>query len=236
MRKHHPATAALITLLALAITCPIASAEQSTRLLWQKQGVENVVSATWIEDLDGDAVADVLFESYDSGAPATDHLFAISGRSSGIGTVIWSARPLGGPSNSGGYGEYCLDVSPDLTGDGVSDVLYGAAWGNRSAFLLDGMSGATVWSFDTYEDSPPSPPESGWVYAVSSLGSDITGDALPEVLFCAGSENHCVYCADAKSGEILWHYRGQDAFGYVASIADVDRDGVRDVLAAQIDN
>ncbi len=224
----------------LCVTCLTLSASpgraESTRLLWQYPGVENVVSTAWIEDLDGDGVADILFESYDAGAPQTDHLFAISGASEGTGTVIWSARPLGGPSNSGGYGEYCLSVSPDLSGDGTSEVLYGAAWGNRSAFSLDGMTGSTIWSFDTYEDSPPSPPAEGWVYAVYTLGSDLTGDAFPEVLFCAGSENHCVYCADGVTGEILWHYRGQDAFGYVQSIADVDGDGIRDVVACQIDN
>ena len=236
MRKQTLIVAGAILLVGPAVATLTTWAAQPTRLLWQKQGVENVVAAAWIEDLDGDAVSDVLFESFDAGAPAADHLFAISGRSSGIGTVIWSARPLGGPSNSGGYGEYCLQTSPDLTGDGVTDVLYGAAWGNRSAFLLNGMNGSTVWSFDTYEDSPPSPPESGWVYAITSLGSDLSGDGLPEVLFCAGSENHCVYCADGVTGEILWHHRGQDAFGFVSSIRDVDDDGIRDVLAAQIDS
>lgn len=226
----------LVLALIVILSAAWSNAEQSTRLLWQKQGSENVVSAAWIEDLDGDQVPDILFEAYDAGAPATDHLFAISGASEGIGTVIWSARPLGGPSNSGGYGEHCLNTSNDLTGDGVSDVLYGAAWGNRSAFVLDGMTGNTFWSFDTYEDTPPSPAESGWVYEVSSLGRDINFDGVHEVIFCAGSENHCVYCADGATGEIIWHYRGWDAFMRVTSIADVDGDHVRDVMALQSDN
>jgi len=225
-------------LLALGLMVPARGvlATQPTRLLWQAQGVENVLSIAWIEDVDGDAVPDVLFESYDAGPSGVDHLFAISGASSGTGTVIWSARPLGGPSNSGGYGDYCLQTSPDLTGDGKSDVLYGSAWGGRTAFALDGLTGSTFWSFDTYSDSPPTPPQSGWVYAVASLGSDLTSDGVPEVLFCAGSDNHCVYCADGRTGAILWYYRGLDAFDFVASIADVDQDGIRDVVAAQTDN
>lgn len=75
-------------------------ATQPTRLLWKAQGVENVVAITSIEDLDGDLTPDVVFESYDAGPSGVDHLFAINGRSQGTGDVIWSARPLGGPSNS----------------------------------------------------------------------------------------------------------------------------------------
>ncbi len=228
------AAVALIAIAALAIGN--ADATQSTRLLWKAAGVENVVSIAWIADIDGDSKADVLFESYDAGPSGVDHLFAISGASSGEGTVIWSARPLGGPSNSGGYGEYCLQVAPDMTGDGRHDILYGSAWGGRSAFLLDGSTGETLWSFDTYSDSPPTPPESGWVYAVTSLGSDIDGDGIDEVLFCAGSDNDGLYCADGATGAILWFHRGEDAFDQVISIADIDEDGIRDVAACQTDN
>ncbi|MBD3160938.1 MAG: PQQ-binding-like beta-propeller repeat protein, partial [Candidatus Eisenbacteria bacterium] len=235
MSPQRIGISAAAAVLVVATVAPSA-AQQSTRLLWYSFGVENVVSVAWTEDLDGDATPEILFESYDAGAPAEDHLFAISGRSEGLGTVVWSARPLGGPSNSGGYGEYCLAVAPDLTGDQTRDVLYGAAWGNRSAFLLDGTSGETAWSFDTYEDSPPVPPTSGWVYSVASLGNDLTEDGRDEVLFAVGSENDGVYLADGATGEILWRLQGADAFGFVASIDDVDGDGIRDVLALQIDN
>ena len=47
--------------------------------------------------------------------------------------------------------------------------------------LLLGQSGATFWKFDTYSQSPPTPPNSGWIYAMDSLGSDLTGDGVPEV-------------------------------------------------------
>lgn len=228
---------AAVSFLAFAIV-PLADsfATQPTRLLWKARGVENVVSIAWIDDIDGDARPDLLFESYDAGPSGVDHLFAISGASSDVGDIIWSARPLGGPSNSGGYGEYCLQVWPDMTGDGRSDILYGSAWGGRSAYILDGPTGQTIWSFDTYVDSPPSPPVSGWVYAATSLGSDLNGDAVNEVLFCAGSENNGLYCADGATGAILWFHRGEDAFDHVASIADIDNDGVRDVAACQTDN
>ena len=130
-------------------------------LLWSAAGVENILAMGAIEDVDGDGGPDVVFESYDAGAPAIDHVLCIRGASAGVGEVIWGARPLGGPSNSGGYGDNCLRIAPDITGDGHADVLLATAWGSRSAFVLDGTSGDTFWSFDTYSDNPPVPAESG---------------------------------------------------------------------------
>jgi outer membrane protein assembly factor BamB len=223
----------VLLLLGLAAAATSAIAVQPTRLLWKASGVENVVAITPIDDLDSDGVSDVVFESYDAGPSGVDHLFAISGASSGVGSIIWSARPLGGPSNSGGYGEYCLQISPDLNGDGHRDLLYGSAWGGRSAYGLDALSGQQIWRFDTYADSPPNPPESGWIYANSSLESDITGDGVPEAVFCAGSYNYGLYCANGATGAVLWFFRGQDAHLNVFSIADVDGDGIRDVIGLQ---
>lgn len=199
------------------------------RQLWRATGVENVVSIAVIPDLDGDGTADVVFESYDSGAPQTAHLFAIRGASEDVGEVLWSVRPLGGPSNSGGYGDNCLRTGPDMNGDGHPEILYGAAWGSRSAFRLDGATGATEWSFDSYSDSPPTPPVSGWVYAMDSLGADLDDDGLSEVLFALGSDNNGLYCASGADGTVLWRYEAADAIFDVRSVSDLNGDGIRDV-------
>src|SRR5690606_36246826 len=181
--------------------------------------------------IDGDGGPDVIFESFDAGAPAQDNLYAIRGASSGTGEVLWSARPLGGPSNSGGYGDACLRMGPDLGGDGFPDVMIGMAWGNRSAFSLDGRTGETQWKFDTYVDSPPVPPVSGWVYAMASLEQDIDGDGIPELVFGVGSDNDGVYCVSGADGSVLWRYEAADAVFDVMSIEDLDGDGIRDVIA-----
>lgn len=234
--RPHRTQGLVLALLSLCTIATTTTAVQPTRLLWKAEGVENVVAITPIDDLDSDGRADVVFESYDAGPSGVDHLFAISGASSGVGAIIWSARPLGGPSNSGGYGEYCLQVSPDLNGDGHRDLLYGSAWGGRTAYGLNALDGQQIWKFDTYVDSPPTPPESGWIYAISSLGSDITGDGVPEVVFCAGSYNEGLYCVNGATGAVLWFLRGEDAHMDVFSIADVNGDGVRDVIGLQSDN
>ena len=75
-----------------------------------------------------DGGPDIVFESYDAGAPHTDHLICIRGASSGAGEVIWGTRPEGGVSSGGGYGDNCMRIAPDITGDGVQDVLLGTAW------------------------------------------------------------------------------------------------------------
>lgn len=201
-------------------------------LLWSYQGVENVVCIAVTPDLNGDGVGEIAFDSYDAGPSGVDHLFCVSGASSGAGSLVWSARPLGGPSNSGGYGDACVRVGPDLTGDGVPDLLYGAAWGSRTAFALDATNGGTFWKFDSYSQSPPTPPESGWVYAMESLGQDLTGDGYPEIVFCLGGLNYRVYCANGRTGAILWsHYYG-GAVVDVHSITDLNGDGKRDVVVA----
>jgi hypothetical protein len=204
-------------------------------LLWRAPGIENVVCMEWIEDIDGDDLPDVIFETYDAGAPQTDHLIAIRGASSGVGDVIWSIRPPGGPSNSGSYGDNCLRISPDLDGDGVSDVLLGTAWGGRTAYAVSGIDGDILWSFDTYGDSPPTPPASGWVYGIDWIG-DFTGDGVPEVIFCTGSDNNGMYCADGSTGAIQWFMEGPDAFFDCRNVGDVNGDGFDDAAFGAGDN
>ncbi len=228
------AVAAAATLLAAAGTAGPAYAEEEPELLWSFQGIENIVCIASIQDIDGDGGADVVVESYDAGAPQTDHLFCLRGASSGTAEVIWSTRPIGGASSGGGYGDNCLRVSPDITGDGVQDVLLGTAWGGRSAYVLSGTDAEQWWMFDTYNDSPPDPPESGWVYAIDAVG-DVTGDGVPEVTFCAGNYNRGIYLMDGADGSLLWFYRGQGPFYDVRNIGDVDGDGYDDVVATSGD-
>lgn len=197
-------------------------------LLWRYPGIENVVSLAWIEDLDGDDLPDVIFETYDAGAPQEDHLYAVRGASAGpLGEIIWSIRPPGGPSNSGGYGDNCLRTCPDLDGDDISDVLLGTAWGGRTAYAISGVDGTVIWSFDTYSESPPNPPASGWVYGIDWIG-DNTGDGVPEVIFCVGSDNNGIYCANGATGDIVWYMEGPDAFYDCRNVGDIDGDGSDD--------
>ncbi|MGH2570384.1 MAG: FG-GAP-like repeat-containing protein, partial [bacterium] len=213
---------------------PVAAHAAPGDLVWFFQGIQDVNSIGEIEDQDSDGVPDIVLETYDSGATG-DHLYCVSGGSSGVPATIWSARPLGGPSHSGGWGDECMRIAPDLTGDGVEDVLLGTAWGGRTAYAIDGTSGAVHWAFDTYAESPPVPPEPGWVYTVSSL-PDVDGDGFADVVFACGSENDRVYHCSGNTGAVLWSLNLGDAIFSSAALSDVTGDGKADVAIGVGDN
>jgi len=217
-------------LVVLVVAATPAAAQSTPDELWRFQGIEDMNAFAVLPDVDGDGIADIVAETYDAGAVG-DHLYLLSGGSSGTAAVIWSVRPQSGASDGGGYGQECLVSCSDLNGDGFPDVLLGTAWGNRSVHAIDGLTGAVIWTFDTYSE-----PESGWVYAVRAH-PDRTGDGRPEVIFGAGSNNHRGYLLDGSDGRVIWRFIGAtDAIGYTASLPDMDGDGIADVLFCGWDN
>lgn len=239
MRTTTTAFAAPKRLLAAAALLALltgSAAAIDPELLWSFQangGLESIIATP---DIDGDGGIDIVFEGYGNGPSGVDHVFAVRGRSQGTAQVLWSARPIGGQSSGGGDGENCLRLGPDCNRDGRPDVLLGTAWGGRTAYSLDGATGATIWSWDTYVRTPPSPPSSGWVYATDDLGSDVNLDGVPEVVFCCGSYNDYCYCVSGADGSLVWSHDGTDAFFDVRACQDVNADGVRDVVACLGDN
>jgi outer membrane protein assembly factor BamB len=195
-------------------------------LLWWYQGIENVVCVSKFVDVDGDALPDVLMESYDSGAPVADHFFCIKGNSPGYGTVLWSCRPIGGASSGGGYGDECVSYTEDVNGDGHPDALLGTAWGGRTAYAIDGMNGSTIWSYDTYVHTP-----SGWIYSICPI-TDLTGDGINDVLFCAGSDANAAYCVNGTNGNLIWKFQANDAVMSICEIEDANGDGYSDAVIA----
>jgi hypothetical protein len=198
-------------------------------LIWWLQGIENMVCVSEFVDVDGDALPDVLLESYDSGAPVQDHFFCIKGNSPGYGDTLWSCRPLGGPSNSGGYGDQCVSYIEDVNGDGHADALLGTAWGGRTAYAINGMTGATIWSYDTYAHA-----DTGWVYSICPI-PDLTGDGIDDVLLGVGSPGDVAICVDGTNGNLIWKFHANDAIGTVAAIEDVNSDGYADAVIGGLD-
>ena len=140
----------------LLLTVPTLLLAGTPDLLWTFQGIEDVNAFASVPDANGDGVPDIVVETYDAGADG-DHLYLLSGGDSGAPAVIWSVRPVSGASNGGGYGQECLVSCDDLSGDGFPDVLLGTAWGNRSVHALNGLTGAVLWTFDTYNEPAPVP-------------------------------------------------------------------------------
>ncbi len=60
---------------------------------------------------------------------------------------------------------------------------------------------------------------------------DIDGDSIPEMLAATGTYCQTVFCFSGANGRIIWRFYGNDAFGSVCPIDDVNDDGSADVLA-----
>ncbi|MFH1680742.1 MAG: T9SS type A sorting domain-containing protein [Candidatus Eisenbacteria bacterium] len=219
-----------LSLLAVFALIPITAAPlfgAAGDLVWYFQGVEDVYAIDDIEDVDGDGTPDIVVESYDAGAVG-DHLYCLSGASPGpAAAVIWSTKPAGGASSGGGYGNECMVVGPDMTGDGHEDVLLGTAWGGRSAYVLNGLDASVHYRFDTYYDSPPYPATSGWVYTIKPV-PDVDDDFVPDLFFACGSDNDGAYCASPGDGILLWYQFMGDAVFSCAVLDDVNGDGKAD--------
>jgi len=206
---------------ALVVFACAADAGQVSEI-WQYPVGDHIRCVHPIEDMDGDGFPDILVEIDHTGL-ASGHFKLLSGLD---GDEVWGVSPPGGVSGGCGYGDMCVNVCPDLNGDGKQEALLGTAWGGRTAYaILADEGGATFWSYDTYNDDPPS----GWVYALDWI-PDVTGDGIPEIVFGCGSDNNNAYCIDGAAGTMVWKFQAPDAVESVATIGDVNGNGTYDVL------
>ncbi len=206
---------------ALVVFACAAAADPVTEI-WRFPVGDHIRCVHPIEDMDGDSFPDILVEIDHTGL-ASGHFKLLSGVD---GDEVWGVSPPGGVSGGCGYGDMCVNVCPDLNGDGKQEALLGTAWGGRTAYaILADEAGSTHWSFDTYNDDPPS----GWVYALDWI-PDVTGDDIPEIVFGCGSDNDNAYCIDGAAGTMVWKFQAPDAVESVATIGDVNGNGTHDVL------
>jgi outer membrane protein assembly factor BamB len=216
-----------VILIVATLVFAIPALADTGEVLWNFQGIEDINALATLPDVDGDGTPDVVIETYDAGA-AGDHLYCLSGAD---GSTIWSIRPESGISNGGGWGQNCLAISDDLSGDGFPDVLVSTAWGNRSVHAVNGFTGELIWTFDTYLQY-----ESGWVYSVDTI-RDRSGDGKPEVICAVGSDNDRGYILDGADGSVLTQFTGSyDALFLALPLADVNGDEVDDILFCGGDN
>ena len=202
---------------------------QPGEIIWSYQGIGDVVSLAVSPDINNDGFQDLVAESYSPGAHG-DHLLGLSGSGSDSTKLIWSARPVGGDSVSGGIGDQCVISIHDLDSNGTSDIVFGSAWNSQTVFGIEGKTGQTIWSYNTIANPPH-----GYIYSVASLG-DINGDSIPEVLAGAGSDANAALCLNGRDGSCLWRAVVSDAVYSVCGIDDVNGDGFPDVVAGTGDN
>lgn len=194
-------------------------------VVWQAQGIENVVNVLATPDLNDDGTADAVMESYDAGADG-EPFQAFYGNSQGLGVPIWKT----GEGTSGGYGDQCLAVTDDLDGDTLPDIVRGTAWGGRRVEVRSSADGSLIWSYDTTINGG-----GGWVYSVGSV-PDLSGDGVSEVIAGAGTNGGAgtgarrLYCFDGATGGIRFSLVSADAFLTVDWIDDVTGDGLAEVI------
>jgi hypothetical protein len=202
------------------------------RVLFTAEGDDNVATLALHPDADGDGVPDVVvgWDIFKTG----DNLAVLSGAGFDDGRPVWSLETQDGIS--GGY-FWDLDQAtafPDITGDGLSELLTGTAGGGRAATLYDGADGTVLQSFDTYLG-----PATGWVYAVAAL-PDVNRNGTPDLALCTGSDDNAVYVVDGglvgSHHDEIWRFQGADAFFTLAVVPDIDGDGLPDVVAGSGDN
>lgn len=197
-------------------------------LLWSYDFPDNVVCVAGIADINVDGVNDVACEAYDAGAPIDKHLNTYWGNSSGHGVLQWN---FSGIYTSGGWGDDCLTMGDDYSGDGIPDILVGTAWGDRTVYAVDAVSGDMLWYYDSHSYDG----EGGWVYSVKPM-PDINGDNVGEVLAGIGGNSlvsggpRSMYCFSGANGQIIWQLRINDAVGSVSWIPDVNNDNIPDAI------
>jgi len=196
--------------------------------------VSNVVCVSAMDDINGDGISEIAAESYGTFSYGNPHLYLFFGNSDVNGALIWE---VGDESFTGGWGDNCLRTGGDLNGDGINDILLGTAWGDRSCYAIDAVSGDTIWSYDSHDfDS-----QGGWVYAVNGI-PDVNGDGVDDVLAGVGGHDagtagpRSMYCFDGTNGVIIWRFQLQDAAGDVTYIDDVNDDGIPDAVCGAYGN
>ena len=110
----------------------------------------------------------------------------------------------------------------DLNGDGVRDVVAGAA-ANGHVKVLDGRTGGELRSFLAYP---------GFGGGVRVAAGDVTGDGVADVITGAGSNAH-VKVFDGRTGAEVRSFLAFPGFAGAVDVAagDVDGDGFADVVA-----
>jgi len=207
---------------------------QAGDLLWSHNFSDNVVCVAGIADINGDGILDIAAESYDAGSDDLNHLVAFWGNSSGQGVVQWG---FGDDTTRGSWGDDCLIRGDDYNGDGVDDIILGTAWGDRSVYSIDGVTGEIIWYYDSHLFDG----QGGWVYSVRPM-PDINGDNVGEVLAGIGGNSlvsggpRSMYCFSGADGQIIWQLRIDDAVGSVDWIPDVNNDNVPDAICGAYGN
>lgn len=122
----------------------------------------------------------------------------------------------------------------DVNGDGVNDLIVGAPRpvgdpGPGSVFIYSGVDGSLIRQIPGVL--------AGDNFGFSVATADVNGDGFSDVIVGAPGNSGDVYVYSGNSGSLLWHKSRNDidptsgsAGWHVETIADLNGDGLRDIL------
>jgi FG-GAP repeat protein len=210
-------------------------------ILWQFDGQAATdflgLAVSGAGDVNGDGFADVLIGAYAAdpgGVSNAGSAFIYSGAN---GSLL---RQFDGQAVDGRLGS-AVSGAGDLNGDGFDDVILGAyteAPGGQanagSVYVFSGATGSLIWQFDGQAAGD------SFGYSVSNAG-DVDGDGLNDIIAGAYTASPggvlaagAAFVYSGATGALIRQFDGQAYYnllgGSVASVGDLDGDGLADVI------
>ena len=156
------------------------------------------ISIKEIPDVNGDGVNDII--------ECTGNYWTIcyNGNSSVTADTLWKFNTNFGTINTGSVTyKDALQITNDINGDGIKDVIIGCGGGNEMVYALSGKDGRRLWA---YGDSIST--SDGDINGIR-VDKDYNGDGVNDVLISASGEanmtgRHSVYCLNGLTGQELF--------------------------------
>ncbi|MFZ0929598.1 MAG: toxin TcdB middle/N-terminal domain-containing protein [Syntrophobacteraceae bacterium] len=182
-----------------------------------------------VTDLNGDGLADVIYDSDNSASSAYFHVLLSTGNGFSADTK-WGKRNCT-------YGSlYQSFQMADINGDGFPDLIYIDSNSYIHVLLNSGSVLSSDWSCDTH----PVPAYSAPLTANTTFKlADVDGDGIPDLIYDSNKQFH-VLISDGNGGfkSSFSAARAQDYYSAIPDfeVADMNGDGLADIVYYGNDN